>query len=124
MVSPNKTIHLALRTAKRQQMVDFFKLIFNFELLEVFALDGGEEVICFMSDDNSAKLELICNPRFIERPSGQVLSHYGFFVNDYAQVLAASISAGLPILDQVCNENRRQFYITDPDGNYVEVNSI
>lgn len=124
MVRSMKTIHLALRTNKRQEMIAFFECVFEFKLLEEFTLNGGVETICFMSDDETAKIELICSERFTGSPSGQVLSHYGFFITNYAQVLAASIRAGLPVLDQVFTQSRKQFYIQDPDGNYVEINGI
>lgn len=115
-------LHLAIRTGNPQAMIHFFRNIFGFCVLEEFAADDDSFRLYFLSDTEQPKLELIFNRRPPIAEENATLSHYGFFVADYGHVLRASKATQLPILNEKQVNGRGQFYVQDPDGNYVEVN--
>ncbi|MCP1446315.1 catechol 2,3-dioxygenase-like lactoylglutathione lyase family enzyme [Pseudomonas sp. GGS8] len=117
-------LHLAIRTNKPEQMISFYRDIFKFDVIEEFAAGDGSFHLYFLSDNKYPKLELIVNAQPFEEPEAGRMSHYGFFVEDSVRILEASTIANLSILDEKQVNGFRQFYITDPDGNYVEVNQV
>jgi len=117
-------LHLAIRTNNIDQMIKFYRDIFDFHVIEKFTAEDGSFSLYFLSDSKHPKLELIVSIKPTSRPETGIMSHYGFFVDDSDRVLASSRIAKLSVLDEKQVNGFRQFYITDPDGNYVEVNQV
>lgn len=117
-------LHLAIRTAHPESMISFYKEVFDFNIVEDFAASDGSFRLYFLSDTQQPKLELIVNREPPPQGRSSVLSHYGFFVDDYHRVLLACRSAQLPVLEEKLVNGLWQFYVQDPDGHYVEVNQL
>ncbi|WP_350307475.1 VOC family protein [Photorhabdus viridis] len=113
-------MHIALRSIDCKKMADFYVNLLGFKILNFISDDKGRFDIYFLSDTEIPKLEIITNWDEKNITQGRTLFHYGFYIENYHEILQCCKKMELPIIEQNTVNDKLQFYTLDPDGNFLE----
>lgn len=118
-ISVSKVGHLVLRVGDLNRSLDFYARL---GLREVARRDFGEGPMAFLSTGNAHHdLALV----EADAPRGAALHHFALKVGDslaeLARVRTALDEAGLAVHMALDHKVSQGLYITDPDGNLIEL---
>lgn len=118
------SLHVALRTCDPARMVEFYSKIVGLSVVQTVEADDKSFSIYFLSDTELPVLEIIHNRGQEKIEKGNLLSHYGLFLPNFDAVMEALKAGGIEIVEENLVQGRRQVYVRDPDGNFVELNEM
>lgn len=113
--------HLNLNVSNLVKSVDFYRQLFGLEPKEEgFSSSGNRYQIIGRS--GQLMLCLYENPAAVMNAKGS-MNHFGIHVNDFNDAIVKIKSLGLKLLYGGINEypDSRSLYISDPDGNEIEL---
>ena len=121
-VSVSKVGHIVLRVRELNRSLAFY--CGDLGLREVARRDFGEGPMAFLSSGN-AHHDIALVETGAEGPRGVALHHFALKVGDSLQDLAAARSAleaaGVPVHMTLDHRVSQGLYISDPDGNLIEL---
>src|SRR6478735_10308042 len=117
--------HVAIRARDLEPMVDFYANKLGFT--EMFRLnrDDGALMLVYLRITDDQYLELFPNGVGDGPAPGEAvgLNHFCLSVTDIEATVAALTERGVPLSRPLITgrDNNRQVWVTDPDGNRVEL---
>jgi catechol 2,3-dioxygenase len=121
-ISVSKVGHLVLRVGDLRRSLDFYEGVLG--LQEVARRDFGEGPMVFLSTGN-AHHDVALVETGTSAPRGAALHHFALKVGDslseLAGVRATLEGAGVPVHMALDHRVSQGLYVSDPDGNLIEL---
>lgn len=121
-ITVSKVGHLVLRVSDLRRSLDFYEQVLG--MREVARRDFGEGPMAFLSTGNSHHDIALVEPGDAA-PRGSALHHFalkvGDSLSDLAGVRAALEDAGVEVHMALDHRVSQGLYISDPDGNLIEL---
>ena len=122
-IAVSKVGHLVLRVRDLDRALGFYTSVLG--LHEVARRDFGEDPMAFLSSGNSHHDVALVETGGAGMSSGSALHHFalkvGNSVADLAAVRAALDAEGIPVHMALDHRVSQGLYISDPDGNLIEL---
>jgi len=120
IISPVKFAHVVLKTAKYDEMVDWYRTVLGAEFLH------RDDKICFMTfDDEHHRVAIIGIPNLAGPAEGTVgIAHYAYSYKDLGELVSTyeRLKAQSIVPETMVNHGlSTSLYYDDPDGNSVEL---
>jgi catechol-2,3-dioxygenase len=119
-ISPAKLSHAVLRTTRLNEMVEWYKIVLNAEVLY------QNDFLVFMTyDEEHHRIALAAVPGLVEKPKGSAgLDHLAFFystLGDWIATYERLKSVGIMPKVSIHHGLSMSLYYRDPDDNGVEL---
>ena len=122
-IAVSKVGHLVLRVGDLDRALAFYTSVLG--LREVARRDFGEGPMAFLSSGNSHHDVALVEARDAGTSPGNALHHFalkvGNSIADLAAVRAALDAEGIPVHMALDHRVSQGLYISDPDGNLIEL---
>ncbi|MBT3984492.1 MAG: VOC family protein [Bacteriovoracaceae bacterium] len=122
MLSVSGLDHLNLNVVNLQESINFYNLLFGFEVKEQGISASGSSYAIIGASDAA----YLCLYENLDRPvegdrSKKYLNHLGFHVSNYGHVKAALDKLNIPIEQEYGYEKSNSIYVLDPSGIEIEI---
>lgn len=117
----NAIDHINMSVKDLAKSMQFYKDVFGFEIKEDQSKDdsyiiGNENVKLCMYEDKELKMK-------------EGLNHFGFFIENFEEIIAKCKEMGVPVsyggaIEWHNKAHSKSIYITDPSGYVIELSNI